>query len=75
MVLKYKWVRTIWVIMEETASLIKADQIRYGYDLNIPVAREWGLYISKGEKNSSNKDSATASCSTSALSTSNGLIR
>ena len=35
---------------EETASLIKADQIRYGYDLSIPVAREWGLYISKGEK-------------------------
>ena len=40
---------------EETASLIKADQIRYGYDLSIPVAREWGLYISKGVKNSSNK--------------------
>ena len=40
---------------EETASLIKANQIRYGYDLSIPVAREWGLYISKGVKNSSNK--------------------
>ncbi len=31
---------------EQMAEKVKAEQLRFGYDLKLSVARQWGLYIS-----------------------------
>lgn len=38
----------------EMADKVKADQLRFGYDLKLSSAREWGLYISTSRGKTSN---------------------